>query len=205
VERLQIHDLGKRFGRRVIFDNISAEVGQGETLVVTGPNGSGKSTFLSLIAGLLRPTRGEVRFYSGERFLSPEEHRRSLGLVAPDLVMYPELTARENLDLLGRLRGQRHNTSELASLLARVGLAGRENDLVNEYSSGMRQRLKYAFALLSEPRLLLLDEPTANLDAAGAVIVESIIAEQRERGVLVLATNEAAETRHADYLLALGG
>jgi heme exporter protein A len=205
VVRLEIVELGKRFGRRAIFDNISVEVGQGQVLVVTGPNGSGKSTFLSVVAGLLRPTRGAVRFFVGEREVPLEERRRGLGLVAPDLVLYPELSALENLQLLARLRGADPERAELVGILERVGLGGREDDLVGEYSSGMRQRVKYAFALMSRPGLMLLDEPTANLDTAGATLVEEVIAEQRARGLLVLATNEPAETRHADLLLTLGG
>jgi heme exporter protein A len=205
VFRLQISELGKRFGSRVIFDRIDAEIRQGQVLVVTGPNGSGKSTFVAVVAGLLRPTRGTVRFFAGDRELSLEERRRSLGLVAPDLVLYPELTARENLELLTCLRGSRPEPGEVEQLLSRVGLQGREDDVLAEYSSGMRQRVKYAFALMSRPGLMLLDEPTANLDAAGAALVEAVIAEQRTRGVLILATNDPAETRYADLLLTLGG
>lgn len=205
MDRLEIVELGKRFGRRPIFDNISVEVAQGEVLVVTGPNGSGKSTFLAVVAGLLRPTKGRVRFIEEEREVPLDERRRSLGLVAPDLVLYPELSALENLELLARLRGASPTRAELTSILRRVGLGGREEDHVGEYSSGMRQRVKYAFALMSQPSLMLLDEPTANLDAAGAAVVAEVIAEQRARGVLVLATNEPAETHHADLLLTLGG
>jgi heme exporter protein A len=205
VVRLQIVELGKRFGRRPIFDNISVDVEQGQVLVVTGPNGSGKSTFLAVVAGLLRPSRGAVRFFVKECEVPLEERRRRLGLVAPDLVLYPELTALENLQLLARLRGARPERRGLVTILQRVGLGGREEDRIGEYSSGMRQRVKYAFALMSRPELLLLDEPTANLDAAGTALVEEVIAEQRQRGLLVLATNEPAETRHADLLLTLGG
>jgi heme exporter protein A len=194
-----------RFDSRVIFDRVSVELEQGQVLVVTGRNGSGKSTFLAVVAGLLRPTRGEVRFFDGTRLVPLEERRRGLGLVAPDLVLYPELTARENLDLLARLRGGRMEAREIEQLLGRVGLSGREDDLLSQYSSGMRQRVKYAFALMSHPGLLLLDEPTANLDAAGAALVESVIDGQRKQGILLLATNDPTETRHADLLLELGG
>jgi heme exporter protein A len=205
VFRLEIVELGKRFGRRPIFDNLSVEVERGQVLVVTGPNGSGKSTFLAVVAGLLRPTRGVVRYFEGEREVPLDERRRGLGLVAPDLVLYPELSALENLELLSRLRGSSPSRSELTGILQRVGLGGREEDRVGEYSSGMRQRVKYAFALMSRPGLMLLDEPTANLDSAGAALVAEVIAEQQARGLLVLATNEPAETHHADLLLTLGG
>jgi heme exporter protein A len=93
---------------------------------------------------------------------------------------------------------------EAQQLLASVGLAGREDDLVSTYSSGMRQRLKYACALLHQPPVLLLDEPSANLDAAGAQMVERILAQQRERGLVVLATNDPREVAWGDRVIRLG-
>src|SRR5207249_10860903 len=115
---------------------------------------------------------------------------RYLGMLEPGLVLDPEVTEPENLDLLARLTGTPLEASKIEHLLARVGLAGREDDFLSQYSSGMRQRVKYAFAMMSRPGLMLLDEPTANLDAAGAALVESVIAGQREQGILLLATND---------------
>jgi heme exporter protein A len=188
-----------------VFDGITASVGHGEVLVVTGPNGSGKSTLLMVIAGLLRPTRGRVVAALDGKPLALADRREWLGMVAPDLTLYPELTALENLRFFEQVRGRVPREKELAALLERVGLAGRGQDQVGTFSSGMRQRLKYAFALAHAPRVLLLDEPTANLDVAGVSMVEGVIAEQRRRGVLVLATNEPEEVRHGDRCLALGG
>jgi heme exporter protein A len=188
-----------------VFEGVTASVGHGEVLVVTGPNGSGKSTLLLVIAGLLRPTRGRVVATLDEKPLPPEDRREWLGMVAPDLTLYPELTALENLRFFERVRGREPREDELIALLERVGLTGRGHDLVGTFSSGMRQRLKYAFALAHQPKVLLLDEPTANLDVAGVSMVEELIAEQRRRGVLVLATNEPEEVRHGDHSLALGG
>jgi heme exporter protein A len=153
---------------------------------------------------LLRPTRGRVVVSVEGKPLPLESRREWLGMVAPDLVLYPELTALENLQFFERVRGREPRAAELSALLERVGLAGRGDDLVGTFSSGMRQRLKYAFALAHRPKLLLLDEPTANLDVAGVSMVEGVIAEQRERGVLVLATNEPDEVRHGDRRIALG-
>ena len=127
-----------------------------------------------------------------------------VGVVGPDLALYHELTALENLAFFAQLRGLSGDAGQLNGLLARVGLGGRGNDLVGSYSSGMRQRLKYAQAIMHRPRLLFLDEPTANLDEAGSDIVAGIIAEQRCRGLLVLATNEPEEVRFGDEVLRLG-
>jgi heme exporter protein A len=202
--QLELEAVSKRFGRRRVFEALSVDVRQGQVLVVTGQNGSGKSTLLMVIAGLLRPTRGRVVVSVDGKPLAPESRREWLGMVAPDLTLYPELTARENLRFFERVRGREPRDGVLIELLERVGLAGRGDDLVSTFSSGMRQRLKYAFALAHGPKLLLLDEPTANLDVAGVSMVEELIAEQRERGILVLATNEPDEVRHGDRRIALG-
>ena len=201
---LQLEDLSKSFGHRAVLRGVCAEVRSGEALVVTGHNGSGKSTLLSLIAGLARPDEGEIRFLEDGRPVPQEQRRNFLALVAPDLTFYPELTALENLEFFARVRGLEWDRPAALSLLDRVGLHGRGSDLVGEFSSGMRVRLKYAAALQPEPRVLLLDEPTAMLDTGGVQIVEEIIAEQRRRGVLVLATNDPAEVRHGDLFLHLG-
>jgi heme exporter protein A len=194
----------KRFGARTVFANVCAEVRQGEALVVTGHNGSGKSTLLGLIAGLGRPDSGSITFRSHGAAVTAAARRTALGLVAPDLTLYSELTALENLEFFARVRGLRWDPSEGAQLLERVGLAARGRDPVGTYSSGMRVRLKYAAALQPRPALLLLDEPTVMLDTGGVEVVERVIAEQRERGILVLATNDPQESRHGDLVLHLG-
>jgi heme exporter protein A len=201
---LRLESVSKSFGFRRVLRNVCAEVRTGETLVVTGHNGSGKSTLLSIIAGLARPDSGSVRYLRGGKELPREDRRRFLSLVAPDLTLYPELTALENLEFFARVRSLAWDPSEARRLLARVGLEDRGNDLTGSFSSGMRVRLKYAVALQSEPAVLLLDEPTAMLDTGGVEVVEQVIAEQRRRGVLVLATNDPQETRHGDLFLHLG-
>jgi len=187
-----------------VFRRLWARVTSGECLVVTGPNGSGKSTLLALIAGLLAPDEGEIRVEIEGRRMEPASSRRHIGLVSPDLTLYEELTALENLEFLARVRSLAWSRLEGEALLERVGLQGRGRDLVGTYSSGMRVRLKYCCALQSRPSLLLLDEPTAMLDAGGAGMVEELVGEQKQRGVLVLATNDPRETRHGDLFLDLG-
>ena len=112
------------------------------------------------------------------------------------LVLYRELTGAENLQFFAELHGVRLDRAATIELLTRVGLRGRGRDLVGAYSSGMRQRLKYAFALLHDPPILLLDEPTANLDVDGIAIVEQIVTAQQKRaggGLTIVATNEPRE------------
>ena len=176
---------------------------RGETLVVAGSNGSGKSTLLRLLCGLQRPTAGDIAYQIGSRRLLPAEARDLVGWVAPDLQLYRELTALENLQFFAEVRGLRRTPAELEALLDRVGLGGRGGDLLAAYSSGMGQRLRYAYALLHHPPVLLLDEPTLTLDERGAAVVERIVHAQRERGMLVIATNDPRELRYGDYVLRL--
>lgn len=199
---LDLRDISKSFGSRDVFSGISIAIDSG-CLVVMGPNGSGKSTLLRIIAGLLAPTSGEVVFKRDGRRVAAELQRNIVGLVAPDLALYDELSATENLRFFARVRGLRKTDDELRIALGRLGLEGREDDRLGAYSSGMRQRVKYAFSLVHDPPVLLLDEPSANLDEAGIAAMDSIINERR-RGIVVLATSDASELRYGDRVLQLG-
>jgi heme exporter protein A len=196
-----LDNVGHRFGTRRVFQGIDFEVSSGQVCTVTGPNGSGKSTLLRIIAGLLAASEGTVSVTVNGREQSPGDRRNYLGYVSPDLTLYRELTAAENLQFFARLRGVSLTREDLIERLTQVGLKGRGRDLVGTYSSGMRQRLKYAFALLASPPILLLDEPTANLDVSGIAIVEAIVASQRTRsggGLTIIATNEPRELEWGD-------
>ncbi|MBV9849479.1 MAG: ABC transporter ATP-binding protein [Armatimonadetes bacterium] len=177
---LTLDNVTMAYGPRVLFAGVCAQAGPGETLVVTGANGAGKSTLLKIIAGLVRPEEGRVR------------REGAFGYAAPDVHLYAELTGRENLAFFAGLRGLADDPD---ALLARVGLPrGRGGDLVGAYSSGMRQRLKLAVSLLGEPPLLIWDEPTLALDAAGGERVEEILGRHRRGGgVAVLAANDPVE------------
>jgi heme exporter protein A len=188
-------DIRKDFNRRVIFEHISFELSNHESLSITGRNGSGKSTLVKILSGLLAPTRGSVSMTVGDSVPKPEHRRACIGFVAPYLQLYDEFTASENLRLAIRLRGSRRQTVETEGLLKRVGLLDCRDDRVGTYSSGMKQRLRYAFALLHGPALLVLDEPMSNLDEAGIRVVKEIIEEQKHIGVVVVATNDAEEAR----------
>jgi heme exporter protein A len=201
---VEIRDLAKSYNRRLIFKDLTASVAAGGALVVTGPNGSGKTTLLRILAGLVRPSSGTVTMTIGEARLSPLEARTHLGFVGPDIALYYELTALENLAFFARVRGLALSQKELLALLERVGLAGRSDDRVSAYSSGMRQRLRYAYALMHRPPILLLDEPSMNLDEAGIAMLHQVIAEQRSNGLLILATNAPEEVTYGDQVLRLG-
>lgn len=203
MHRLELQRLSKRYGRLRVFQGVSAGAQSGQVLVIVGRNGAGKSTLLRIIAGLTAPSSGRVVFSWEGRPLTAEERRRRIGLVAVDVALYGELTGQENLAFFARLRGLRLAPSERERLLSEVGLAGRGEDLVQTYSSGMRQRLKYACATLHRPPLLLLDEPGANLDEAGRTMVEALLRCQREIGLVVLATNDPREVAYGDVVVHL--
>ncbi|MFB6249082.1 MAG: heme ABC exporter ATP-binding protein CcmA [Salinibacter sp.] len=194
--------VGHRYGSLLLFRRLSFEMGGGDSLAVTGANGAGKSTLLRILAGVLAPKAGRVRLTIEGEAVSPEAHPRRVGLVAPALGLYDPLSARENLAFLARARRLSGAGRRVAATLDRVGLADRADDPVATFSSGMRQRVKYAAALLADPPLLLLDEPAANLDAAGRDTVEAVVAEQRGRGgMVVVATNRADEAARHDRTL----
>jgi len=174
--------LGKKYGRRWVFRNVEFHLGLGDALLIVGPNGSGKSTLLKVVAGLTPATAGRVSLQG--------DPRRTLGYAALDLNLYPHLTALEHLELAGELKGCEARAEEL---LQRVGLEEACDKHAANMSTGMRMRLKLALAIQSDPALLLLDEPGASLDDGGRQLVREICLEQRQRGALIVATNDRRE------------
>jgi heme exporter protein A len=203
--KLTVENLGKRFGARQVFGNISFSLEQGKSLAIVGPNGSGKTTLLYLIMGLLHPTEGRVAFFDGGRELDYESRQARLSLVAPYLSLYESLTARENLRFFANVGGCCLTDNRVESLLDQVGLPGRGDDFVSTYSSGMKQRLKFAVAFLKNPTIVLADEPGANLDESGKRLVFGMLEGWRKSAIVIIATNEPKECSHADETCKLGG
>lgn len=192
--RLEFEDLGKRFDDRVIFRKLSGAVSPGEVLVLSGPNGSGKSTLVLMLCGLLRPTRGKIRYLSEDREIPRQEWRHELGIVAPAMSLYEELTGLENLRFFARIRDLRLSHRDVCRRLEEVGLDPARKTIVRGYSTGMQQRLKIAQAALHDPPLLFLDEPGSNLDPAGQDWLESWVRQLSDCGKsIVLATNDRRE------------
>ena len=200
--RLKVSGLKRVFNRRTVFSGVEFEMEERDSLAVTGRNGSGKSTLLKIIAGVLAPTRGSIDFSLDSEAITSDWRYRYIGFVAPYLQLYDEFSAVENLDFFQKARGLRNGRPH-GELLERFGLGERKNDPLRTYSSGMKQRVKYAFALLHDPPVLLLDEPTSNLDSAGIEIVYGIIEEQKKGGIVIVATNNAEDFPHCDRLLNL--
>lgn len=201
---VEVRSLAHRYGSRLALEPQTFRLESGIT-AVTGANGSGKSTLLRIIAGLLRPSEGEVRVTVDGRDLEPGERRGSIGLATPELSFYEEMTAFENLEFAAEAHGLAAPARAAREALERVGLAQRADDRVGALSSGMRQRVRLAFASLGGPPLLLLDEPGSHLDDEGRATLERWIALVAPRTLVVLATNDEREWRLAERRIQLRG
>ena len=177
-------------------------------LGIAGANGSGKTTLVKVLAGILRPSSGEVRFFlegDGGKPRRPRDVPDVLGWCAPDLSLYAELTAEENLLFFERVRGRSGGLSRARELLATAGLpeASHSKKALSALSTGQRQRVKLVFATHHEPAVLLLDEPSSNLDADGVDVVARIVGAQRGRGITVIASNDPRDLALADSRISL--
>jgi ABC-type multidrug transport system ATPase subunit len=188
---LKVKNLGKRYGNRWIFQGITFDLEQSQCLIVQGKNGSGKSTLLRLLAGLDRPTQGEIQW-------SHEDLRSQLSFCALDQATFSSLTVAEHLELAGSMRGI---SPDVESLIAKVGLGNHRNHAADQLSSGLRARLKIALAIQSNPSLLIWDEPGVALDDAGRALIELVVEEQKSRGALVIATNDPSERRFGTHAI----
>ncbi len=193
---LRFSDLRRSYGRLRVLRGLSGEVSRGEILLITGSNGSGKSTLLRCLAGLLTPQKGSIECSLNGRELGSAERRLAVGYLSPELELYPQLSALENLHFFCRLRGL--DPERGAGLLSRLGLPPHRT--AGALSSGMKQRLRWAWALLHMPPLLLLDEPLSNLDGPGRKDVLGLLDEHLAQGMAIVASPDPLElprvTRH---------
>ena len=207
---LKLTRVSKRFGERAVLHDISLEVAAGEYVAILGESGVGKSTLLNVVAGLEEADEGEVVF-DGRNLRGLDDdartvlRRENFGFVFQAFHVLPHLTVRQNVELPLQLRGE---TLE-SDVLAAVGLAGRENSMPRELSGGELQRVAIARALVGEPKLVLADEPTGNLDQENARHVLALLRDQVKShgaaGILVTHSVAAAATCDRRYRLTAGG
>ena len=174
------------YGELVAVDKISFNVAEGEILGFLGPNGAGKTTAIKMLTGQLKPKGGKATLLGMDIAKNAEKVQGEIGVCFEETNLYEQMSAVENLRLFARLFDTRQFDAE--ALLERVGLVGREQDRVETYSKGMKQRLMVARSMVNKPRILFLDEPTAGLDPASSEAIRSIILEERERGATVFLT-----------------
>jgi ABC-type multidrug transport system ATPase subunit len=211
-------NIGKLFGMRPVLRNVSLEIARGEFVAILGANGAGKTTLLRILATLIRPSAGALAIGAVDALAHPDRARAFIGLVSHQSLIYPDLTARENLEFYGRMYGAGRQKPEAANAdgqpkgeigqagrqgvrdqlqllvedaLRRVGLWNRRDDPARTFSRGMIQRLTIARAILHDPLLLLLDEPFTGLDQASAASLSALLREMavRDRAV-VMTTHE---------------
>ncbi len=161
---IETRNLTKDFGHQQALRGVDLELPAGEFLTIIGPNGAGKSTLLRCVAGLSKPTRGQVLLRGQPLDVNTTEVRRRIGLVSHQTLLYDDLTAVENLRFYGRMYDVQELDSRIDELLRRLGLIRRAHDPVRTYSRGMQQRLAIARAVIHRPSVLLLDEPYTGLD-----------------------------------------
>jgi ABC-2 type transport system ATP-binding protein len=192
---LEVTGLRKSYGDLVAVDGVSLSAGKGETIGLLGPNGAGKTTTVSIIAGLARADAGEVRIAGQILRGDTDPAKRNIGLVPQDIGLYEEMSARENLHLFGALysldRARLNRAMDEA--LDLVGLRERAKDRVRDFSGGMKRRLNLAAALLHDPQLLLLDEPTVGVDPQSRNAIFDNLEALRKRGKTLLYTTHYME------------
>jgi heme exporter protein A len=189
-DRVELADVSRAYGRRRAVSRVSLAVKSGDILGLLGPNGAGKSTLIGMLATLVAPTSGVVRYGDRTAREAGAALRGRIGLLAHELHLYPELTAWQNLDFFARLHGV-DDGSMVDAALASAGLSERSADVVAGFSRGMRQRLGLERALLHRPRLVLLDEPFTGLDdAAVGVVAERLRRLASSGAIVIVATHD---------------
>jgi ABC-2 type transport system ATP-binding protein len=181
-----VENLTYRYGERTAVDHIQFQVAQGEVLGFLGPNGAGKSTTMKMLTGQLRPTEGKATLLGLDVGKYPDKVQAQIGVAFETSNLYEQMSAVENLTLFARLFGVRG--FDALALLEKVGLGGRGSERVAGYSKGMKQRLMLARALVNQPRILFLDEPTDGLDPVSSETIRGIISETSQQGTTVFLT-----------------
>jgi ABC-2 type transport system ATP-binding protein len=195
---IEAHNLSKRFGQRLAVDGLSLDVEEGEVLGFLGPNGAGKTTTIRLLSGIIGPSSGSAVVAGLHPDREPEKLHEVIGLLTESAGFYDRLTARRNLEYFAGFYTGLRVDSQVEKYLKLTGLWERQRDRVGTFSKGMKQRLALARALLHEPRVLFLDEPTAGLDPEAAQEVRQMIKRLGSEGrTIFLSTHNLAE---AEYL-----
>lgn len=187
---IEVSHLGKRFGSFEAVRDLSFTVNEGDVFGFLGQNGAGKSTTIRMLLTLIRPSGGEIRIFGKDLRADREEILRKTGAVIEQPDLYPYLSGFDNLRLFARMGGKDPGKKALMDMLEKVGLAGRAKDPVRTYSQGMKQRLGIAVALVQDPPLVILDEPTNGLDPQGIVDIRNLILTlNREQGKTFLVSS----------------
>jgi heme exporter protein A len=191
---IEAHQIQHAYGVQPVLRGVDLRLAPGQVLALMGANGAGKTTLLRILATLIRPSAGEIRYYDAPLSGNELEIRRRLGVVSHSLWLYPDLTAAENLSLFTRLYSLTQVSERVARALEAVGLTSQSEIRVRSLSRGMQQRLTLARAWLHEPSILLLDEPFTGVDAASFAHIVELLRQKKQSGLsIVLVSHSVAE------------
>jgi ABC-2 type transport system ATP-binding protein len=192
---VEVSNLVKSYNGLTAVNGVNFAIRQGEIFGLLGPNGAGKTTIISMLTCLLMPTSGKVSIVGHDVVSNAKTVKSIIGLVPQDLAVYPQLSARDNLLFFGRIYGLkgRQLSQRVSDLLQMVGLNERANDLVNNFSGGMKRRVNIAAGLLHQPRVLFLDEPTVGVDPQSRNFIFDNIERLNQQGMTILYTTHYME------------
>ncbi|MBV6685669.1 ABC transporter ATP-binding protein [Bacillus sp. JRC01] len=193
---LEAVELTKHFKKNKVVDGLNLFIEKGEKVGLLGPNGAGKSTTISMISTLISPTDGDVRLKNESVLRDPQSLREVLGVVPQEIALYTDLTAKENLEFFGRINHLKGGLlkERVTQVLDQIGLTERKNDIVKTFSGGMKRRLNIGVALLHEPEILIMDEPTVGIDPQSrSYILEQVKRLNQEKGMTIIYTSHYME------------
>ncbi len=190
-----IEKLTKKFEDKVAVDDLNLQVARGELFGLLGPNGAGKTTTISILCGLIKPTSGKATVHDYDIQKDTLKVKELIGVCIQETAIYPYLSGKENLELFGNLYGMNKKTIRERStmLLAKMGLQDDAKRVTSKYSGGMKRRLSLALALIHDPEIAFLDEPTVALDPQSRHAVWDFIKEQKTRGKTIILTTHYME------------
>lgn len=199
---IRLSDTGKRYNREWIFRHANLQFQSPGSYAITGPNGSGKSTLLQTIGGLLQPNEGSISFSSGEKGIGSEAVYRHTSFCAPYLDLPEEMTLEEFLRFHSQFKPFAEGLT-IKSIIEITGLQKASAKQIRNFSSGMKQRVKLAQAILSATDLILLDEPCTNLDMAGIELYHSLIEHYGRNRLIIVSSNDEVEYRFCDTVISM--
>jgi ABC-2 type transport system ATP-binding protein len=203
---IDVRGMTKRFGRLTAVDHVDLRVRAGEICGFLGPNGSGKTTFIRMLCGLLRPTEGEGVCLGHDVNTESEAIKRQVGYMTQRFSFYEDLTIEENLDFVSRMYAVKNRRQAVRESVAGLGLQGREDQLAGQLSGGWKQRLALAACMIHQPKLLLLDEPTAGVDPKARRDFWELIHQLAARGLtFLIATHYMDEAERCHRLAYIAG
>lgn len=197
---IEVKNLTKKYRDTLAVDNLTFDVKSGEILGILGPNSAGKTTVLSLVSTLLKPDRGDILFNGQSIVKKPQAIRPFLGFVPQDIALYNTLSVKDNMYFWGGIYGiKRSDTKErMLDVLETVGLKDKMNEIVGELSGGMKRRLNIAAALIHQPQIVVMDEPTVGIDTESREYIVSALKNLKNQGIIVIYTSHYIE--EAEYL-----